>query len=182
MLQTICNLIILIGGVVGAIAGIIAFISKYFGKTFKFFKKRQDERFKQQLKEFLPEALVSEEIRVKRDMKEYHEKDQENFYKEIMDRITPILNEIKLLNLEQNKKIEILSKSSKDVLREKIMAIYHQNKKNHSMMLHEREALDQYYKDYKAEDGNSYIDKYYSRMSKWETIDIDECDCEKSEI
>jgi hypothetical protein len=50
------------------------------------------------------------------------------------------------------------------------MAIYHKNKHERSMMEHEREAVDQYYKDYKKLKGNSYIDKYYSRMKSWQTI------------
>ena len=28
----------------------------------------------------------------------------------------------------------------------------------------------QYYKDYKAINGNSYIDKYYNRMKKWAIV------------
>ena len=60
--------------------------------------------------------------------------------------------------------------SAKDVLREKIMAIYHKNKGRRKIDESEKEALDQYYKDYKAIKGNSYIDKYYARMERWEMI------------
>jgi hypothetical protein len=41
------------------------------------------------------------------------------------------------------------------------------------MSYHEREALTQYYKDYKAMGGNSYIDRYYNRMSDWDVTDDD---------
>ena len=44
------------------------------------------------------------------------------------------------------------------------------------MTLHEKEALDQYYIDYKAIKGNSYIDKYYNRMKKWSVVEDDEDD------
>jgi hypothetical protein len=60
-----------------------------------------------------------------------------------------------------------LALSAKDVLREKIMAIYHKNKADRAMSENEREALDVYYADYKAIGGNSYIDKYYRRMKRW---------------
>jgi hypothetical protein len=53
------------------------------------------------------------------------------------------------------------------------MAIYHKNKHNRVMSEYEREALTQYYKDYKALNGNSYIDKRYERMKHW-TIVYDE--------
>ena len=65
---------------------------------------------------------------------------------------------------------EALVISAKDVLREKIMAIYHKNKGRRKIDESEKEALDQYYKDYKAIKGNSYIDKYYARMERWEMI------------
>ena len=65
-----------------------------------------------------------------------------------------------------------------DVLREKIMMLCHKNKKDRKLSWHEREALTQYYKDYKAMNGNSYIDRYYSRMSTWA---VDEDDYEDDE-
>lgn len=66
--------------------------------------------------------------------------------------------------------MEIMIKSGKDVLREKIMAIYHKHKKQRTLQQHEREALTEWYKDYKAMNGNSYIDKYYKRMETWLVI------------
>ena len=45
------------------------------------------------------------------------------------------------------------------------------NKKEKRFPIHAKEALDELYKDYKAEDGNSYIDKYYARMCTWEAYD-----------
>lgn len=61
----------------------------------------------------------------------------------------------------------------RDVIREKIMAIYHKNKNDHTLTMFEHEALEQYYKDYKNLNGNSYIDKYYARMQPWQIIDKD---------
>ena len=63
--------------------------------------------------------------------------------------------------------IEVLKQGTKDVLRQKIMAIYHEYKSGRAFPIHVKEALDELYKDYKKEGGNSYIDKYYGRMSKW---------------
>ena len=47
------------------------------------------------------------------------------------------------------------------------MAIYHEYKQERALPTYKREALEQYYKDYKKLNGNSYIDKYYSRMKCW---------------
>ena len=79
---------------------------------------------------------------------------------------------------ELKESVEVLKQGSKDVLRQKIMSIYHQYKDPRQFPIYEKEALDELYKDYKKEGGNSYIDKYYSRMSRWEVTypdnDIDD--------
>ena len=55
------------------------------------------------------------------------------------------------------------------MLRQRIMMIYHNYKTSKRITIYDREALDEAYKDYKAEGGNSYIDKYYNRTLSWET-------------
>lgn len=82
------------------------------------------------------------------------------------------------LNLINSVKDDVaaLAESAKDVLREKIMTIYHKNKRVRQLEEHEKEALVQYYKDYKAIKGNSYIDKYYGRMKNWNVIPDDYID------
>ena len=129
ILQTICDIIILVGAVVVAIAN----ISKFLGKPISFFQKKQDKEFKEKFKKELDEELPKSII--------------ENNISELL---------------------------LKDVLREKIMGIYNTGKKTKALTQHQREALDQYYKDYKAEHGNSYIDKYYNRMIVWAVVDDDD--------
>lgn len=60
----------------------------------------------------------------------------------------------------------------------KIMALYYKNKVARTLSEYEREALNQYYKDYKALKDNSYIDKRYNRMVKWNVIYNDNLDDE----
>ena len=93
--------------------------------------------------------------------------DRENYLQEIK---AEVISEIGQEVLDNKDTIETLKISARDVLREKIMAIYHKNRRNRTMSEYEREALNQYYKDYKALLGNSYIDKRYARMDKWEVI------------
>ena len=143
VLQTICNVIILIGGAVGAVTGILAF----FGKPIGFLKKRKEKL----------EAQHREEIA-----------------KDVVERVdkvlTPKLDEIHQQNLEQNETINLLEKSSRDMLRQNIIAIYHQGKADRQLTETTREYLDDLYADYKAENGNNYIDKIYKRMEKWDTV------------
>lgn len=93
--------------------------------------------------------------------------DRENYLREIK---AAVIEEVGGDIADNSATLEALKISAKDVLREKIMAIYHKNKYNRTITEYEREALTQYYKDYKALDGNSYIDKRYARMDKWQVI------------
>jgi hypothetical protein len=96
-----------------------------------------------------------------------YKNDRQNYLNEIKAEVIKEIGDDIKSNTET---IDALVISAKDVLREKIMAIYHKNKYNRSMTEYEREALNQYYVDYKALKGNSYIDKRYNRMDKWRVI------------
>lgn len=171
-LQMLCNLIILIGGACVAVKN----ISEWLGKPIRIFRKRSDENFKNRvvevLNEVLPEILLNHDL----DTRTKYLNDRQNYLNEIKDEVLlNIKDELEQIThlTEQYKSLVI---SAKDVLREKIMAVYHKNKKDRNMTLHEKEALDQYYIDYKAMKGNSYIDKYYTRMTKWSIIEDDYSD------
>ena len=69
--------------------------------------------------------------------------------------------------------MEKLNNGQKDVLRQKIVAIYDKNKYNKTLSYDEKDNLEALYGDYKAIGGNSYIDKLYKRMSKWNVLDDD---------
>ena len=90
----------------------------------------------------------------------------------VMASIKSELTQVDLLKQQY----EVLVLSAKDVLRAKIMAIYEANKKNRTMPLSNKEALEQYYIDYKALKGNSYIDKYYNRMKQWPVFDDEDAE------
>ena len=162
-----------------ALTAAILQLYSFFAKPTSFLKKRVIEQEKKRIKEVLNETLPP--ILEARDLatRDKYRQDRQNYLEEIKGEVeTQIKNdfgdtiqEIKGINVEQNETIDILARSSRDILREKIMAIYHKGKKTKTLMLWEKEALTQYYIDYKAEGGNSYIDKYYSRMITWTVID-----------
>ena len=114
--------------------------------------------------------------RKKRKQQKEEEAKQE-FNQRIMDAISPIIDplkedvkEIKAINQEQSKTLKDLTTSEKDCLRKMIMDIYHDFEDVRALPESIREQLDELYKDYKSLNGNSYIDKRYARMEKWETI------------
>ena len=81
------------------------------------------------------------------------------------------MEDIKKISQSQAFEIEKIGQSSKDVLRQRIMTINHEGFQTRSLTTYQSEALEELYKDYKAQKGNSYIDKYYKRMKKWVTIE-----------
>ena len=98
--------------------------------------------------------------------------------------IKPHIDEIKDINTEQSKNINqvkidfnelkeqylILQTATQDMMRQRIMSIYNKNKTMATLTDYDREVLDKLYDDYKKIGGNSYIDKFYSIMKKWEVI------------
>lgn len=168
-LQALCNIIIIIGGAVVAIKN----IAEWFGKPIRLFKKKTEDNFEDKVKEVLNKVLPDMFLAHDLETRKKYKADREAYLQDIK---CAVLKEIKT-ELQQvtqlTEQYEALAISAKDVLREKIMAIYHKNKQDRSMTCHEKEALDQYYVDYKAIKGNSYIDKYYKRMTKWDVVEDD---------
>lgn len=176
MLEQICDWIILLGAVSVALLNII----KFFAKPTSFLKRKKDKEFQNNLKNVLDKIMPTYfkdhdlETRDKylNDRKRY----LEEITQEVLNNTKDVLEEIKKMNIEQSENLRILNQGSKDVLRQKIMSIYHQYKKEQRMPIYAKEALDELYKDYKAQGGNSYIDKYYKRMSSWEVYIDDDYD------
>ena len=166
-LQTVCNLIIFIGGTVVAIKN----ISEWFGKPLRFFKKKTDENFDEKVVSILNREIGKILYAHDLETRDKYRADRERYLQEITAEVLKNIKGELVQVADLAKQYETLCISAKDVLREKIMQVYFKNKKEKTLTLHEREALDQYYVDYKAIKGNSYIDKYYTRMKHWETVD-----------
>ena len=164
---------ITLGGVVdliillGALCGAIYKIWETFAKPTSTLKKKRAEKEKAKIIAVLDEVLPAKLYEHDLETRDKYKADRANYLKLIRD---DVLGQISAPIQQNQDDLEALKISAKDVLREKIMAIYHKNKHERTMMEHEREALDQYYKDYKKLNGNSYIDKYYGRMKSWQTI------------
>lgn len=172
-LTLVCNLIIIIGGAFLAIKN----IAELIGKPIRFFRKKSDkeldtkihEEVQHELKTELPEMLFQHD-------KERDRANEAARVAEVQTIKTEVLNSIHE-ELEQFGRLselyEPLVISAKDMLREKIMHIYRKHYRERSMSQSEKEALDQYYLDYKSINGNSYITKYYGRMSTWTVVPDD---------
>ena len=159
----IVDYIILFGALCAAIYKIYDFFATPTSRIKQRAQEKEKARIKAIVNEIMPQILYNHDL----ETREKYKGDRQNYLNEIKEEV---LLEISS-NIETNTQtIEALVISAKDVLREKIMAIYHKNKFNRTMTEYEREALNQYYVDYKALKGNSYIDKRYNRMDKWKVI------------
>ena len=125
--------------------------------------EKLEEKLEDMLDDMLPGKLIDHDLQVR----DKYKADRANYLTLIRD---DVLKQVKDPIQENKDDLEALKISAKDVLREKIMRIYHTYKHERAFPLYEQEALEQYYKDYKRLDGNSYIDKYYGRMKKWDVI------------
>ena len=162
-ISELVDYIILLGALAGAIYKIYDFFAMPTSKLKQRAIEKEKERIGAVLDEKLPQILYKHDL----ETKEKYKNDRQNYLNEIK---AEILAEIGDDINTNTKTIDALVISAKDVLREKIMAIYHKNKYNRTLTEYEREALNQYYVDYKALEGNSYIDKRYKRMDKWKVI------------
>ena len=165
-LSVIVDAIILVGAVCAAIYK----IWEFFAKPTSSIKKRSLDKERARIIAVLDEELPGRFEKHDLQTRDKYKADRQNYLNEIKDEIVKTLGG----SVHQNDAdLEALKISARDVLREKIMQIYRPNKRNRSMTEDEHDALIQYYKDYKALKGNSYIDDRYERMKKW-TIIYDE--------
>lgn len=159
----VVDLIILIGALCAAIYKIWDFFAKPTSRLKVKVKQRRREEILAILDEVLPEKLLAHDLQIRDRYKADRQRYLEQIKAEVIETIGGSMTENK-------QDLEALKISARDVLREKIMAIYHKNKHDRTYALHEKEALNQYYKDYKILNGNSYIDKYYDRMKTWQVV------------
>lgn len=159
----VVDLIILIGALCAAIYKIWDFFAKPTSKLKQRSREKERARILATLDEVLPEKLKNHDL----ETRDRYKADRERYLMEIKDEV---IKQVGGTITKNDKDLAALMISQRDVLREKIMRIYHTYKHERAFPLYEQEALNQYYKDYKELKGNSYIDKYYGRMSKWQII------------
>lgn len=162
-ISELVDYIILLGALCAAIYKIYDFFATPTSKIKQRAQEKDKARIRAIINEIMPQILYEHDLKTR----EKYRDDRQNYLNEIKEEILQEIGDDLSSNTET---IEALVISAKDVLREKIMAIYHKNKYNRTLTEYEREALNQYYVDYKALNGNSYIDKRYNRMNKWKVI------------
>ncbi len=139
-IQIICDIIILAGALAAAIYNIL----KLFSRPRDFFKKRKNK-----------------------EVEELLEKSIDNILPKYINPMSNEINNIKNLNEEQLKTINLLGNNVRDILRQKIECIYYLYKNEKAIPQYQLENLEELYSDYKELNGNHHIDKLYNRMKSW---------------
>lgn len=165
----ICSMVILFVSAVTSITTLFTLVKNSSKKIKDKHATETKTMIMEILKESLPEMLHEHDLEVRDRYKADRDRYLHEIQKEVLSSTREELNQIKILGIQY----EALAISAKDVLREKIIAIYTEYRDERKLPVIKREKLDQFYKDYKDLKGNSYIDKYYSRMSKWTVVDDD---------
>lgn len=179
-IQELCNLIIIIGT---AYFMIIKIIDSWAKPTSKIKQKRKEKeqcQLKEVLEEVLPKYLEQHDLQTRDKYLSDRQRYLEEIEEEVLKEVNGTLEEIKNMNNDQNIQLahldammNTLNQGSRDVLRQKIMALYNSHKHDKTLGFDEKDNLDALYSDYKAIGGNSYIDRVYNRMIKWKVQEDD---------
>lgn len=175
-LGLICDLIILISGVLVAITTIYKFFAGMGkGVRNKVEQVRQDQEnelnahIEERLRIILPEMLTSHDL----ETRDKYKADRYRYLCEIKDEVVNTIRD-RLEAVEAHEaQMSTFNEVLKELLRERIMVIYGRNKARRQLEEHEKVELDRAYALYKTIGGNSYIDDYYKRMGTWEVIQDD---------
>lgn len=121
------------------------------------------------MKEELPDALKEHDIKLRDKYRNDRNAFLHDITDEVMDNIQGRLEAVEAHEVRMTIFTEVL----KELLRERIMAIYGRNRTARRLEEHEKIELERSYKSYKSINGNSYIDEYYKRMQTWEVVPDD---------
>ena len=158
---------------IGALCAAIYKIWDFFAKPTSSIKKRSLDKERARIIAVLDEELPGRFEKHDLETRDKYLADRQNYLNEIKNETIKTLGG----SVHQNDAdLEALKISARDVLREKIMQIYRKGKLTRTIHEDDRDALVQYYKDYKALKGNSYIDDRYDRMKKWAVVFDDDGD------
>lgn len=179
-IQRICDLIIIIGS---AYFMIIKIIDSWAKPTSKIKQRRKEKsrcELRETLDEVMPKYLEEHDLKTRDKYKADRERYLQEIKEEILNEAEDTLEEIKQMNNQQNVQLthldammDNLHQGQRDILRQKIMTIYNKHKHTQVLTFDERDNLDALYTDYKAINGNSYIDRVYKRSLTWKTLEDD---------
>lgn len=172
--QGVCDLIIIIGTAYFMIVKIIDSWAKPTSKLKQKKKEKSNFELRAVLDDVMPKYLEEHDLKTREKYKADRERYLHEIEAEVLHDTESTLEEIRKINADQSTQLKLLNElmeklhqGQRDILRQKLMAIYTRHKNDRLLSYDEKDDIDALYKDYKAINGNSYIDRVYNRMTTW---------------
>ena len=166
MLQTVVDVIILIGAVVVAVWNIIKFLDAGGSKV----KKINEKHLEEVLEEKIPRILDEHS---KKNAPERKQEIKDQIEKAIYDALEPVNNKINDINSSINRQNCMLGKlenGNSDILRREIAKIYSKYRPYEKITQYDKSDVVKLCQDYFAENGNSYVEDIYAKIREWEVV------------
>lgn len=156
------ELIPIIGGALTLVYLTVQLIIKLLGNL-DFFKKRQESKIQEEKRKIIKifDEVYSERIKT--------------YINEAIDRqnikLDGFLQKQEIVNDNIISKINLLTKSSNDMLRREIVKIYYRYLPYKKIPRFDKESLSKMTKDYFEQKGNSFVEDLYKEIKEWEVVE-----------
>lgn len=84
--------------------------------------------------------------------------------------IPPILNELKEKNSQQDARLDQLTKTSNDMLRNAMVKIYYSCLPYKKILYYDKEVLIKLHEDYEIQGGNTFIEELWDEIKTWTVV------------
>lgn len=84
--------------------------------------------------------------------------------------IPPILNELKEKNSQQDARLNQLTKTSNDMLRNSMVKIYYSCLPYKKILYYDKEVLIKLHEDYEIQGGNTFIEELWDEIKTWTVV------------
>lgn len=166
-ISTLCNWIIVIGGVVGAITAIYQF----FIKATKPFKQKTEKQEAERIRK-ITDPLDEKISEIHKTVASLEESVKE--IKEVNIQQTKEMQEtVKTVGEIQERFIqttEDFERIQRDSIRLNLIKIYYEYQPYRKILDYEKKAFVELYKDYEELHGNSYVKSIYEEVITWEVV------------
>lgn len=84
--------------------------------------------------------------------------------------IPPILNELKEKNGQQDARLDQLTKTSNDILRNSMVNIYYSCLPYKKILYYDKEVLIKLHEDYERQGGNTFVEELWDEIKTWTVV------------
>lgn len=166
-ISTLCNWIIVIGGVVGALTAIYQF----FIKATKPFKEKAEKKEEEKIRRVTDplaakiEAMHSTVNNLERDMQEI-----KNVNGAQTEEIRKTVQSVQAIQQKFENTAADFERIQRDSIRLNLIKIYYEYQPYKKILDYEKKAFVELYKDYEELHGNSYVKTIYDEVNTWKVV------------